>query len=841
MNMNWQNLPPLPLRVEPLPWEDLGSFLARTARRMSYETIARLLQPETSSYQIKAGELPTLSRQADYDFLSHLLLLPEETLYQMTLHRFSPIINSRSSAQAERDHQDQRGYRWYLKTIDRQMLTPDHLRHFCLSSSTIRVCPACLASPCAYDRLFWRIKHLCTCPQHALLLQKQCPTCSAKLPSLRMSAKQCPSCLQSIHFHEYATNAQKHPEFSCLLQGDFLTLQVLGYEENKIAPGILPPPDDPRAPLPASQYFPLMHIICMSIAALDDDALFTFLSPPFYEFLTLLENTAHVTPKKNPQVQVAIAHWLFAGGQTRFFAFLDTFYYLLRNKHPYALFRSFPWSRLPPYSEAFRLLHQFYQQYRSTYEKQGIEALENRVEMRIALFNLPAPNPQDGATSWSLPVELPLQLQSISHHILTNITEKNQIMAKSTVTQFAESGDLRELHLQGPPLSPLPLRVQPLRWEDLHSFLSRTAKRMHYEKVTWLFQPEMGQPYSYIPPSEISLLTEQSTYAFFSRLLLIDEEALYQMTLHRFASVFQQLDFFPVLKSPWKTEQYIQKGNTPYRSPINRPRLEKGALRSFFLPNLTTQICPLCLEESAAYDRLYWKVRYLLTCHKHAIPLQRQCSACQKPIPSTRLCATTCPFCKSAYRSSSSHIQPLPKEASCLLRGDLLTLQALGVIQNPISPSFPYNDLRGALPVPQYFALLRAICISLHPLQVSDYRTFLPPALYDELSQRQMIRERDHVPPLQVAATHWIFEDWPTHFFAFLDALEHWSRETRKKHAFVWFPNRFLLGVKAPEATALLAGAYRQYETSSLSSDVRAREHRIQQRLAAFDTDTEAP
>lgn len=140
-----------------------------------------------------------------------------------------------------------------------------------------------------------------------------------------MSAKQCPSCLQPIHSDERATNAQNHPEFSCLLQGDLLTLEVLGYEENKTASGVLPLPDDPRATLPASQYFPLMRIICMSITALDDDALFTFLSPPFYEFLILLENTAHVTPKKNPQVQVAITHWLFAGGQTRFFAFLGTF------------------------------------------------------------------------------------------------------------------------------------------------------------------------------------------------------------------------------------------------------------------------------------------------------------------------------------------------------------------------------------------------------------------------------------------------------------------------------------------------------------------------------------
>jgi hypothetical protein len=508
MNMNWQNISPLPLRVEPLPWEDLGSFLARTARRMSYETIARLLQPATTSYQVRAGELPTLSRQADYDFLSHLLLLPEETLYQMTLHRFSPVINYRPPAWEEHDRQQRRHNPRALKMIDRQILTDDHLRDFCLSSPTIRVCPACLAQHPAYDRLFWRIKHLCTCPQHALLLQKQCPTCSAQFPAMRISAKQCPSCLQPIRSSERAINAQKHPEFPCLLQGDLLTLQVLGYKENKTDSGILPMPDDPRALLPASEYFPLMRIICMSIAALDDDALFTFLSPPFYALLTLLENPAHVTPKKNPQVQVAIAHWLFAGGQTRFFAFLDTFYYFLRNKHPYALFRSFPWSRLPPYSEASRLLQQFYQQYRSIYERQGIEALENRVETRIALFNLPVPNSQDSAGSLSLLAELPPQLKSISHHILTNITETHQIITQSTVTQLAEAGDRLRQHKQEPPISPLPLRVQPLRWEDLHSFLSRTAKRMHYEKVTWIFQPETGQPYSYIPPSEISLLTE---------------------------------------------------------------------------------------------------------------------------------------------------------------------------------------------------------------------------------------------------------------------------------------------------------------------------------------------
>ena len=80
---------PLPLRVQPQPWEDLHSFLTRSARRMHYDKAAQVLQPELSSHHIASSKVSLLTEQADYTSLSDLLLLSQDTLYQMTLHRFS--------------------------------------------------------------------------------------------------------------------------------------------------------------------------------------------------------------------------------------------------------------------------------------------------------------------------------------------------------------------------------------------------------------------------------------------------------------------------------------------------------------------------------------------------------------------------------------------------------------------------------------------------------------------------------------------------------------------------------------------------------------------------------
>jgi hypothetical protein len=335
---------------------------------------------------------------------------------------------------------------------------------------------------------------------------------------------------------------------------------------------------------------------------------------------------------------------------------------------------------------------------------------------------------------------------------------------------------------------------------------------MNYPSLAWLLQPE-NSPH-HIATRQVPLLTEQADYTFLSDLLRIPEDALYQMTLHRFFALGENLEFFPILKDRWKYNHYLQPTPPSYHQPINRPRLEKGLLRSFFLPNHITQICPLCLQEDVAYDRLYWKARFLLACHKHAVLLLRHCPSCQKRIPSNRLEPTSCPFCHHAYDSSSPI--PISPDAACLLSGDLLTLHALGVTSTPPSSPASEPDPRTTLPASQYFALVRATCISLHPLQEPHFQTFLTPRFYDFLVKSKVTHcpHPDLVPPLQVAAAHWIFSAWPDHFFTFLHALEQWAWHARKKHAFYNFPDRFLLGSSAKEAYSFLSPAYHQYQAT---------------------------
>lgn len=148
------------------------------------------------------------------------------------------------------------------------------------------------------------------------------------------------------------------------------------------------------------------------------------------------------------------------------------------------------------------------------------------------------------------------------------------------------------MHTPVPTITPLPLRVQPQPWEDMHSFLARTATRMHYDKTAHIIQPERSP--HHIAPSHISLLTEQADYTFLSELLLLSQDTLYQMTLHRFSAPFEQVELFPVLKNPYKPTLYLHPGTPSYHAPIPQPQLAPGLRRSFFLPNQTTQICPLC-------------------------------------------------------------------------------------------------------------------------------------------------------------------------------------------------------------------------------------------------------
>src|SRR5947207_3250189 len=87
-------------------------------------------------------------------------------------------------------------------------------------------------------------------------------------------------------------------------------------------------------------------------------------------------------------------------------------------------------------------------------------------------------------------------------------------------------------------LAPLPRRVVPRPWEDIASFLSRSASVMGYPDPRWLLHPQEVQWWG-ITESYLAYLSRKDDYLILGSLLKLNEEALYQMTIHRFASVLQ--------------------------------------------------------------------------------------------------------------------------------------------------------------------------------------------------------------------------------------------------------------------------------------------------------------
>src|SRR5712692_10298278 len=87
------------------------------------------------------------------------------------------------------------------------------------------------------------------------------------------------------------------------------------------------------------------------------------------------------------------------------------------------------------------------------------------------------------------------------------------------------------------PITPLPIRALPSFWEDLASLISRLAEQMGYKNPAWILHPE-EVPYTVQPYSLCQLLVK-TDYQFFEQLLRLDEECLYNCTLHRFASHVQ--------------------------------------------------------------------------------------------------------------------------------------------------------------------------------------------------------------------------------------------------------------------------------------------------------------
>ena len=302
---------------------------------------------------------------------------------------------------------------------------------------------------------------------------------------------------------------------------------------------------------------------------------------------------------------------------------------------------------------------------------------------------------------------------------------------------------------------PLPLRLPPQPWEDLASLITRTSERMGYKDPHWIMRPE-DIPH-HVPVSTVGILHKKSDYEMLGCLFLLDEETIYNLTLHRLASCLQ----------PPEASRVNPEGE------VQRTLLATSPLCRLINPHTATKVCPMCLAEKTPYGRLYWNVAPLVSCLKHRIFLEHQCPRCKHPIPLLRLSLLRCPSCrKGDYRQVQARALP---EDSYFLAGQQWILEQLGVENGTRRKAIETNahfPLQRLLPW-QYFRLLAAFHCVLLPL--FPEHPFLRTSADFCSSLRQLSRTSKELTLSEwsvfISTFHFIFASWPTNFFALLDAL----------------------------------------------------------------------
>ena len=303
---------------------------------------------------------------------------------------------------------------------------------------------------------------------------------------------------------------------------------------------------------------------------------------------------------------------------------------------------------------------------------------------------------------------------------------------------------------------PLPLRTPPSPDEDLLSVLRRCASRMGYPDVRWLLRPTEGN-WS-LEETDVPLLSAKRHYRVLGRLLQLSQEELFSHTLHRFA---------PLLENGESLQQYPEQDSAS----TLLPQLSLRSREAHFLPIRSIRVCPVCLREPNCYDRLCWRMQLIVYCPQHRVRLLEKCPSCGTPIAAGRPSSYSCPRCQQGdYRAVDA--VPLSPDNPLYL-GERLLLEALA-IELPTDGT-AIRSLAGSplstLSDASYLALLKTVSSGLEAI-FSDRELFLlihmlcalPP---EELTQLQglLLEKKTAV----FLLFHWVFLEWPSHFFTFLE------------------------------------------------------------------------
>ena len=302
-------------------------------------------------------------------------------------------------------------------------------------------------------------------------------------------------------------------------------------------------------------------------------------------------------------------------------------------------------------------------------------------------------------------------------------------------------------------------QMAPWPWEDLSSIIGRVARAMHYEHPDWVLI-STDTPHRKVYSHDLPLLHRLADYQVLERLLGLGEAELYHMTLHLLAARLQ---------SPEKGAR--ARSSYPAGKSIDRSLLSWSAVRRVGITLRDIKLCPACLEEEVGYGRLFWRLRPVILCPRHALLLIDRCPLCHEPIPGLRLVSERCPYCQHGdYRSAPHAVIP---PTSLLHQGQLLLLNLLttehACCRNS-PPAFVASPILRVEPW-QYFALwerfenlvrLRLsrnmVMQSLKQLAWSD----------DHIScESQLIRET----AMHIVLFHFLLASWPENLLTTLECV----------------------------------------------------------------------
>ena len=301
--------------------------------------------------------------------------------------------------------------------------------------------------------------------------------------------------------------------------------------------------------------------------------------------------------------------------------------------------------------------------------------------------------------------------------------------------------------------------IAPYPWESLSSVLTRVARKMGYRRPEWVLHSSKEEPKAPSFPADITLLEPCDASRWLGSRLHLDEEVLYQLTIHRFAAAFQA--------PPSRLEE---QGPTLSHYSLNRQfLLAQATIRRYCTPEGTT-LCPACLDEEENYELLCWRLRYVFLCRRHQALLIDRCPVCHYLIPLFRRPeGTLCPYClEGDYRAA----RRVPSFANTLLsQGQAVLLHFLGV--DALNWGEVSSLLRGSpmmqLEHWQYFHLLDRFGTLIPSLLSSDMlRAFTNHMdIQQELSYSRQTGKSQVA--RQIILSSVVFAAWPQSLRALLD------------------------------------------------------------------------